>query len=105
MPQQDYIGLNGSHRFGGVKEKVLAAHRNGIRSVILPEGNRKDLDDIPKEVLDVTVFSFVKTIASAIPLLFADKSFPLPAGESAAQSAPAQPDSRTPIFWPEMGTR
>ncbi|MBN2803858.1 MAG: endopeptidase La, partial [Deltaproteobacteria bacterium] len=37
---------------GGVKEKVLGAHRAGIRTVILPERNRKDEPDIPKEILD-----------------------------------------------------
>jgi ATP-dependent Lon protease len=37
---------------GGVKEKLLAAHRAGIKTFILPEKNKKDLVDIPKEVLD-----------------------------------------------------
>jgi len=35
---------------GGIKEKVLAAHRAGIRTIILPKWNQKDLDDIPKKV-------------------------------------------------------
>ena len=37
---------------GGVKEKLLAAHRAGIRTIILPKDNEKDLADIPKNVLD-----------------------------------------------------
>ena len=35
---------------GGIKEKVLAAHRAGIKRVVLPERNRKDLPDIPEEI-------------------------------------------------------
>lgn len=37
---------------GGIKAKVLAAHRAGIRRVILPEQNRRDMDDVPQEVLN-----------------------------------------------------
>jgi ATP-dependent Lon protease len=55
---------------GGVKEKVLAAHRNSIFSVLLPEGNRKDLDDIPAEVKDVMRFTFVSNAAEALEALF-----------------------------------
>ena len=36
---------------GGLKEKLLAAHRGGIRTVIIPKENRKDLRDIPRRVL------------------------------------------------------
>ena len=55
---------------GGVKEKVLAAHRGSIYTVILPEGNRKDLDDIPTEVKGAMSFVFVSTIGEAIAALF-----------------------------------
>jgi ATP-dependent Lon protease len=37
---------------GGIKEKVLAAHRAGIKTIIMPKDNEKDLADIPKNVLD-----------------------------------------------------
>jgi ATP-dependent Lon protease len=35
---------------GGIKEKCIAAHRNGIKNVILPDKNQKDVSDIPKDV-------------------------------------------------------
>lgn len=47
---------------GGVKEKVLAAYRVGLREVILPKANEKDLRDIPDEVRANMAFTFVKTM-------------------------------------------
>lgn len=44
---------------GGVKEKVIAAHRAGIKTVILPKGNKKDLEDIPQKVLHDLQFIYV----------------------------------------------
>ncbi len=44
---------------GGVKEKVLAAHRAGIKTIILPSDNKKDLDEIPKKVKDKIHFILV----------------------------------------------
>lgn len=51
---------------GGVKEKVLAAHRAGIRQVILPEDNRKDLEEIPKNVRKDLTFTFAKSMDDAL---------------------------------------
>jgi ATP-dependent Lon protease len=47
---------------GGVKEKLLAAHRAGIKNIILPKENEKDLQDIPQDVLDTVTVSLVETM-------------------------------------------
>lgn len=47
---------------GGVKEKVIAAHRAGIRNIILPSRNIKDLDEIDREIAKDISFTFVNTI-------------------------------------------
>ncbi|HTS18914.1 MAG TPA: endopeptidase La [Verrucomicrobiae bacterium] len=51
---------------GGVKEKVLAAARSGVRMVILPEQNRKDLPQVPPEIRRKLQFRFAKTIEAAL---------------------------------------
>ncbi len=51
---------------GGVKEKVLAARRAGIKTVILPEKNRNDLDDVPEDLRKEMNFVFVETIDQVI---------------------------------------
>lgn len=44
---------------GGIKEKVLAAHRAGIKRILLPERNRVDLEEVPKEILEELEFIFI----------------------------------------------
>jgi ATP-dependent Lon protease len=44
---------------GGIKEKVLAAHRVGIRTVILPRRNERDVEDVPPELRRELAFLFV----------------------------------------------
>jgi ATP-dependent Lon protease len=51
---------------GGVKEKVLAARRAGIKTVILPEKNKNDLDDVPEELRKEMSFIFADTIDQVI---------------------------------------
>jgi ATP-dependent Lon protease len=51
---------------GGIKEKVLAARRAGIKTVILPEKNKNDLDDVPEELRKEMTFIFVDTIDQVI---------------------------------------
>ncbi len=53
---------------GGVKEKVLAALRAGVTTVILPERNRKDLVEVPKEVQDALKFHFVHRVDEALDI-------------------------------------
>lgn len=53
---------------GGIKEKVLAAHRAGIKTVILPKWNEKDLEDIPKEVQNKIDFRFVDKMRDVLSI-------------------------------------
>jgi ATP-dependent Lon protease len=47
---------------GGVKEKVLAAHRNGLKTVILPKRNEQDVDDVPDEIKQTMKFVYAETV-------------------------------------------
>ena len=53
---------------GGVKEKVLAAYRAGIRQIIMPKSNEKDLRDVPQEVRDHMAFTFVDRMDEVLHL-------------------------------------
>src|SRR5262245_29230994 len=54
---------------GGIKEKLLAAHRAGIRQVLIPERNRRDLDDVPQDVKDEVKITLIPTMAEILPLV------------------------------------
>jgi ATP-dependent Lon protease len=72
---------------GGIKEKVLAAKRAGITSVLLPELNRKDLEDIPPAALEGLRFEFLKTVDNALALaLEPESSGDFPSSEPLAAS-------------------
>ncbi|ADN01546.1 endopeptidase La [Spirochaeta thermophila] len=62
---------------GGIKEKVLAAHRHDIPSVLLPKENEKDLTDVPREVRQRLSFVFVESLAEALAVLFPETPFTL----------------------------
>ena len=53
---------------GGVKEKVLAARRAGVTTVVLPFRNEKDLEDVPPNVRDEMEFRFVEVISEILDL-------------------------------------
>jgi len=51
---------------GGIEEKVLAAHRAGIKRVIMPSWNKKDLEDVPRKVRRAIQFHFVDTMQEVL---------------------------------------
>jgi len=55
---------------GGVKEKVIGAHRAGTKEIILPKWNKDDLEDIPKEIMEDIKFHFVKTASEVLKIAF-----------------------------------
>ena len=60
---------------GGVKEKVLAAHRNGCRTILLPEKNRRDKEDLPPEIQEDLEFIFSESVKTALTNLFPEGTF------------------------------
>ncbi len=68
---------------GGIKEKVLAAHRNSLRTVILPKRNEMDLDDVPDEIKKSMTFIFAESVEDVIEAaLEPASSEPFPATET-----------------------
>ena len=63
---------------GGVKEKLLAAHRAGVKTIIVPKDNEKDLADIPKNVLDVLDIHMVSHMDEVLKIALAGPLTPIP---------------------------
>jgi len=62
---------------GGVKEKLLAAHRMGLRTVLLPKDNEKDLAEIPQEILSGLTIHFVETMDEVLQIALERPTVPL----------------------------
>ena len=75
---------------GGLKEKVLAAHRAGLKNIILPKDNEKDLSDIPKNVLDTLNLYMVETMDEVLKIAMSE---PLQSNLSADASGETKPVS------------
>ena len=73
---------------GGVKEKLLAAHRMGLRTVLLPKDNEKDLAEIPPEILSSLTMHFVETMDEVLQIALERPTVPL---EHAAVAPVAEP--------------
>lgn len=96
-------------RVGGIREKVLAAHRHGLHTVILPEANQGDLEDVPPAVREALRFHFVRTVEAVwevalCPEVSALPATGLPAEPTAAEheqsndEEPAESEEPQPIY-------
>ncbi|MBP1605655.1 MAG: lon1 2 [Acidobacteria bacterium] len=78
---------------GGVKEKVLAAHRAGVKNIVLPKDNEKDLSDIPKNVLDALNVYMVESMDEVLKIALASPlPVALPPAATEASDEPAMSD-------------
>ncbi|QQG41065.1 MAG: endopeptidase La [Candidatus Levyibacteriota bacterium] len=78
IPVKRTVGMTGEVtlrgrvlEIGGLKEKVIAAHRAGLKTILLPKDNQKDLEDIPKEVIKDLKFVFVSHMDEVLNIAFA----------------------------------
>lgn len=63
---------------GGLKEKLLAAHRHGINEAILPKDNQKDLPDIPEQIRSVMKLNFVENMDEVLKIALERELIALP---------------------------
>jgi len=82
---------------GGVKEKVLAAHRAGVKNIVLPRENEKDLADIPKAVLDVLNVYMVETMDEVLKIALAEPLPPPIVSAEATTAAAAAADEEDDV--------
>jgi ATP-dependent Lon protease len=76
---------------GGIKEKLLAAHRAGIKEVLMPRRNEKDLEEVPKDVLEHLKVHLVKNISEILPIVLEEPTAPPPTSQSTPPAAPDGP--------------
>jgi ATP-dependent Lon protease len=94
---------------GGLKEKVLAAHRIGIHTVLIPEDNQPDVADIPADIRKRITFKFVKTMDEVIALALLPRSDTIllpaitePAAVEELAAANAEDPSEQPASQPSL---
>ncbi len=78
---------------GGIKEKLLAAHRAGITEVLIPYKNERDLDELPKDVREQLKVHLIKRVEEILPLVLEPGS-PEPTGERSEGPASIPPPSQ-----------
>jgi ATP-dependent Lon protease len=82
---------------GGLKEKLLAAHRGGIKTVIIPEENAKDLADIPENVKSQLEIVPLRWIDKVLEVALASIPQPLPEEEPKAPEVPKAEEVQVPV--------
>ncbi len=76
---------------GGLKEKLLAAHRGGIKTVIIPEENERDLVEIPKNIKQNLEILPVRWIEQALEIALVHMPTPLQEQSDIAEAAKSKP--------------
>src|SRR5258708_13668713 len=79
---------------GGLKEKLLAAHRHGIREIVLPKDNEKDLPDIPENVRKEMNITFVTSMDQVLKIALEREIVALPLAAVASPVEIARPEER-----------
>ncbi len=78
---------------GGVKEKVLGAHRAGITTIILPKDNEADIEDIPEEVRNVLEFHPVETLDEVFSIALLPAPRPVVSRKTEMEEAEEEADA------------
>jgi ATP-dependent Lon protease len=86
---------------GGIKEKVLAAHRSCLKTVILPAQNEADLEDVPDEVRQALNFVFVETVEQVLEAALEPEAIQDSPAKVDEQPSPENQDQTTPEPTPE----
>jgi len=90
---------------GGIKEKVLAAHRAGIKTLVLPKDNKKDLDEIPKKVKDKLNFILVEHMDQVLEAALTEKEFVPEDVTGTSPVVPQPPAYQHPVAHNEGGAQ
>jgi ATP-dependent Lon protease len=77
---------------GGVKEKVLAGHRNGLKTIILPKRNEPDLEDVPEEIKKSMQFVFAESVDEVIAAAL-EPAADVPVADAPVAVEPNLPDA------------
>jgi len=96
-------------RIGGLKEKVLGAHRAGIKTVILPKENQSELEEVPVSVRTHMIFAPVERIDEVLELALEEKPVATVEGrdeaKSAAEAGDGEPAPQVPATGPAKVTQ